>query len=325
MSFNLSSFLQSKTNVYLYRRLGWKPALLYIMFLGKLYFLLRPNEKQIINQALGTVFSNIMSSQGIGALQRKVFTGIVFHYYEKLFNAFSDADTLKAFFQIHVQSRGFEAIENGLAKGKGVLLVTGHYGGVEFLPAYLGTCQYPMTIVVRFGSPHLREISIQKAGQFNTKIIDADNTANVMKDILLSLKENRVVVTQCDEIEEWRPGAKERVSFLGKETLLDRTMNVLYKRGGAELVFGVMHRDGSQRYQFIGSSKNDMETAVPAASNLSPGALLLKFLEQYIYANPEEWYQWKKYVQIAPLPSSDIAVERPLPVPVWHPFLGKAS
>jgi Kdo2-lipid IVA lauroyltransferase/acyltransferase len=325
MSFNLSSFLQSRTNVYLYRKLGWKPTLIYIMFLGKLYFFFRPKEKQKIKRAIGAVFAKTAALPGIRGLRRRVFRGIFFHYYEKLFNAYSDADTLKAFFDIHVQSRGLEAIDNGLSKGKGVLLITGHFGGVEFLPAYLGICRYPVTIVVRFACRYLREISIQKARQFNTKIIDADNTANVMKEILQSLKENRVVITQCDEIDEWRPSTKERILFLGKETPLDRTMNILHKRGAADLVFGVMHRDGSQRYKFIGSTKKEMEAAVPGASHLSPGALVLKFLEQYIYANPDEWYQWKKYFQIASLPSSDVAAERPLPIPVLNPSFGKAS
>ena len=48
-------------------------------------------------------------------------------------------------------------------------------------------------------------MSIQKSRQFGTKIIDADQTPNVMKAVLYNLRNNRIVVTPCDEIDEWRP------------------------------------------------------------------------------------------------------------------------
>ncbi|PQP33764.1 hypothetical protein C6A37_11255, partial [Desulfobacteraceae bacterium SEEP-SAG9] len=112
----------------------------------------------------------------IKSITRNVFRGILFHYYEKLFNAFSSTETLKTFFKLHVQSQGLQVIQNGLAKGNGVLLITGHYGGVEFMPGFLGANNYPITIVVRFSSSQLRQMSIQKAAEFTTKIIDADHT-----------------------------------------------------------------------------------------------------------------------------------------------------
>ncbi len=60
---------------------------------------------------------------------------------------------------------GLSAIEQGIAKGKGVLLVTGHFGGIEFIPTYLAARNYPVTILVKFSSNHLRKISNETGRQ----------------------------------------------------------------------------------------------------------------------------------------------------------------
>jgi lauroyl/myristoyl acyltransferase len=193
------------------------------------------------------------------------------------------------------------------------------------MPGFLGANNYPITIVVRFSSSQLRHRSIQKANEFTTKIIDADDTPNVMKAIFESLRENRIVITQCDEIDEWRPSRDEIISFLGKKTHLDRTTNILSKRGSAAIVFGVMHRDQKLHYKFTATSPEEMEKHFHHSGNGSVGAAALKYLEQFIYKHPQEWYQWKKYSQIETLASNDYEVEHVSPVSLLDPSFGKAS
>jgi lauroyl/myristoyl acyltransferase len=199
------------------------------------------------------------------------------------------------------------AIKEGLSRGKGVLLVTGHFGGIEFIPGYLAANNYPVTVIVRFSSNHLRHTSIQKAGKFGTKIIDVDNTPNMMKAILGSLKENRVVIMLCDEIDEWRPSRHHKNLFLGKPINLDKTINVLLKRGDSAIVFGIMHRNNNHRYKFISSSWEKMAQKLRQSVDMSIGAVVLKVLEQYIYEFPEQWYQWQKYF----FPFHGVRVEDP--------------
>lgn len=44
------------------------------------------------------------------------------------------------------------------------------------------------------------------------------------------------------------------------------------------------------------------------STDMSVGAVVLKFMENYIYIHPEEWYQWKKYLALDLFaPSSDSA------------------
>jgi Kdo2-lipid IVA lauroyltransferase/acyltransferase len=322
---NLSSFLQSRFNIFIFNKMGWALTYAYIYLLGKIYFFFKRTEKNNIAAALAEVYSGAKSLTEIQTVTKKVFMGILSHYYEKVFNAFSDAETLRAFFGTHVSSEGLTALDEGLSGGKGVLLVTGHVGGVEFIPLYLGAKKYPVTMIVRFSTERLREMSFKQADRFSVRIIDAGTTPNIMKAISSNLKENRIVITQCDEMDEWRHSAKEKIFFLGRQTRLDKTLNVLSKRMAAPIVFGTMHRGEDHRYTFIATSCEEMTRRHQRSADTSIGEVLLKFLEQYIYRYPEGWYQWKKYGMIESLATPGRVTDAPASIQMLEPSMGNVA
>jgi KDO2-lipid IV(A) lauroyltransferase len=322
---NLSSFLQWKINLFLYQRLGWRFAYHQIALLHALYHFFKKEEKRQIEQAVESVFAHQKSDAEIRLVRKRVFQGIRSHYHEKLFNAFSSAGTLRNFLSKHIESHGMNAIERGLSRGKGVLLVTGHFGAVEFIPGYLAVNKYPVTALVRFSSDNLREISLEKAAKFGARIIDVDKTPNILKAILKNLRENRIVITQCDEIDEWRPSRHLSCSFLGKRINLDRTINVLIKRAHVPIVFGIMHREPDRRYELILSSWKEIAERVQASMPISVGIAALKLMEQNIYRSPEEWYQWKKYAGLTTCLPYAPTTDGSKSIRVLRPSLGKAS
>ena len=325
MKINLSSFLQWKINIFLYHQLGWRTAYLYIAFLHALYYFFNRGEKRIIEQAVESVFAQQKSRAQIKSLKRRVFRGIRTHYYEKLFNAFSSAETLKHFLAEKMESQGMKAINEGLSRDKGVLLISGHFGAVEFIPGYLAANNYPVTILARFSSSRLRDISMEKAEKFGAKIIDVDNTANILKAILDDLKANRIVITQCDEMDEWKPSRHKIHSFLGKPVNLDRTISILMKRTQAPIVFGVMHRESESHYRLLLTPWEEMEERILYRNRISVGVAALKLMELYIYKYPEEWYQWKKYADLITSLSYALASDGSRSVRVLKPSLSKAS
>ena len=325
MGMRLSSFLQSQPNVFIYRKLGWKLTFYYTVVLGGLYFFFNRVERRKIKKSVHDVFAGLKSHSEKRSITWEVFRGITLHYYEKLFNAFSSAETLKAFFNIHMNRDDIAAIEKGLSKGKGVLLVTGHFGGVEFIPGYLAAKNLPVTIIVRFSSNSLRNMSIQKAKEFSARIIDVDTTPNIMKSIMDDLKENRIVITQCDEIHAWKPSKHNKISFLGKNMHLDRTMDILVKRVNPTIVFGLMHRETDHRYQFITTSWEEIKKAYTRTAETPLSRVALNFLEQYIYKYPREWYQWKQYADISTSPSFGSVVESPASLSLLNTSLDNVS
>ena len=319
MRINLSSFLQRRFNIYVCRLLGWRVAFTYIALLGKLYFFLNRKEKTKIKCALQSVFDARKNPAEIESLITEVFRGIIAHYYEKFFNAFATSETLRAFNETHVESEGMNILDQGLAKGKGILLITGHFGGVELIPAFLGSRNYAATILAKFSTNRLRAASLRQADCFSVKIIDTEQTPNVLRAISDHLKQNRIVITQCDEIDEWKPSRYHRTFFLGKPVNLDRTLNILSKRCTTTVVFGVMHRGCGNGYKFIATSWEDMAQRHQFSVEMPVGAVILKYMERYIYNYPQEWYQWKKYSALDMFAPTDINVETsgaiPLPTP----------
>ena len=150
MKINLSSFLQWRFNIYMCKTLGWNFAFFYIRMLGKLYFFFNRKENGKIKKAIKSVFSNGRHTSNIKTITQEAFQGIFSHYYEKFFNVFSTPQTLRTFVHTHMEGEGLKAIKQGLAKGNGVLLITGHFGGVEFIPAFLVENNLPLTTVVKF-------------------------------------------------------------------------------------------------------------------------------------------------------------------------------
>ncbi len=323
MKINLSSFLQWRFNVYMCRTLGWNFAFFYIRMLGKLYFFFNRKENGKIKKAIKSVFSNGRHIANIRTLTKDVFGGIFSHYFEKFFNVYSTSQTLRTFVKTQMEGYGLEAIEQGLSKGNGVLMITGHFGGVELIPAFLGTNNFPVTIVAKFKTKDLRKVSLEQASHFSTKIIDANNTPNIIRAICNDLKENRVVITQCDEIDEWKPCRHNKICFLGKRIKLDKTLNILAKKCAAEIVFGVMHRTAQHRYKFVATSWEEMAKKYQRSTDMPIGAVLLKFMERYIYKHPEEWYQWKKYKALDAFVPAGTAVNMPTSLPVLKPVFGK--
>jgi len=319
MKRGLSKFLQLKINIYICQVLGWWLAGFYVMMLGRFYFLINALERKKITQSIEKVFGARQNRSEIYQISQNVFHGIIAHYYEKLYNAYSSVETVKEFLRRHVEDNGISAIREGLARRKGVLLVTGHFGGVEFMPCFLATMGLPVTIIVRFSSAHLRQTSTQKAVQVGVKIIDVDNTPNILRAIFEHLKENRVVITQCDEIDEWKPSRQSATIFLGKRIQRDRTLDIMGRRTGAEIVFALMQRFRPGEYRFMAKSLQEMTHAFQTTARFSIGELVLKVLEQYIYKHPEEWYQWEKYLDVEALPSDQIGADRPIALPWLEP------
>jgi len=319
MKLNLSAFLQWRFNIFMCRLLGWRITFFYIRMLGKLYFFFNSKEKWNIKKAVKTVFSDQKYMPEIRTITKNVFRGIFCHYFEKFLNAYSTAGILRNFVMNHMGSEDLDVIKKGLAKGKGILLITGHFGGVEFIPAFLGANNFPVSIVAKFKSKDLRNASVEQANNFLTKIIDADQTPNIIRAIFDDLKANRIVITQCDEIDEWKPSRYDKLFFLGKQIHVDKTVNILSKRCGATVVFGLMHRDDNHRYKFIATSYEEITKKYQRSINMSLGAMALKFMEHHIYKYPEEWYQWKKYQGLDLFAPSGADVKAPPTVPVLKP------
>jgi Kdo2-lipid IVA lauroyltransferase/acyltransferase len=296
MAISISSFLQWKPNVFLYRKLGRRFTSSYLFFLGSLYFWLRQEERMKISASVHELFGAEKKPLELNHLKEDIFQGILCHYYEKIFNAYKNLPELTSFMMDHIRAPSLYKLEDALKKNQGVLFVTGHYGGVEYIPGFLGMHRFPVSVVFKCATSQLREALNRKALDLGVKLIDSLQE-NSMGAVLQDLRENRIVFIECDEIEAWKPSREEKMRFLGKRIGVDRTLNIIQRRSGAEIVFGILHRLNLENYVFIIETFQDLLSHF-GATPPSQAAVLLKLLEKYIYAYPEQWYQWKHYANL---------------------------
>ena len=298
MKMDLSRFLQSKFNMFLYSVFGWSTARVLVFFFGRLYFYFNKEERQRIEHAVRESMAPGKRKSDLRKLTKNVFKGIYSHYYEKLFIAYEKPEKAIRFMNRNIADKDLHKLRALLEKGRGVVLVTGHYGAIEYIPTLLAAKGFDVSMIAKFKTPQLKRKVHDQAKKYGIRLIDGAKEGGVLRAAGKELFENRVLITQCDEIEEWRPSAKESMSFLGRITGLDRTINVIQKRTGAEIIFGVIHRHHLDQYELMMADYPEMLSRLAQPSRLSVGEAVLKFLERSIYANPEQWYQWKKYFAI---------------------------
>jgi len=225
-------------------------------------------------------------------LVAKAFQGIFDHYHEKLIMAYYPYAAMRKLLDTRITLQGEDDLSRALKLGRGVILVTGHFGAVEFLPGVLAARGYPVSIIVKFQNRTVARLMKERAATADLELLDPDEV-NVLQTALEALRRGRILITECDEFDEWREGKDTAVEFLGTRLPGDRSLNILHRRSGAPVIMALVKRRAQLHY---------LLEFTPVAQDGKPsggiGALCLKILEQAIYETPDQWYQWKKFGKI---------------------------
>ena len=169
--------------------------------------------------------------------------------------------------------------------GKGCILVTGHFGAVEFLPLSLAMNGYKIALICRFKTKKLKEELIKKAREFDVILIDAGEPKVIFK-ALRAIKSGRILITECDEFSEWRPHSDKQVSIFGHNVPQDKTLDFLYNRAKVPALMGLMKREKDGFTLCIDPLADGGKDEFLAAKAWNK-------LEGYILSYPQQWYQWK--------------------------------
>jgi lauroyl/myristoyl acyltransferase len=287
---SLSRYLQSPANAALFR--CHPPGLLrcYVRALGTLYFRRLPRERErhlhFLRRTAGLA---ARSRWGEADLERRVLRGVFDHYFEKLLMAYGGLGRIRRFLRGRVQLVGRDLMDASLREGRGVILSTGHFGAVEFLPATLALQDYPVTMVVNYKTPRLKRTLERIADILRVELLDVADGA-VIPRALKALRRGRIFITELDEMGSWRPAPEKVMNFFGRRVPLDRAVELLHRRTGAPILLGLVERTGGLNYHLVFEAPQEHHAA---PIGLGPDAQLLKRLEHYIYDAPDHWYIWK--------------------------------
>jgi len=287
----LSRFLQWRFNTILIR---WLPKIIvrpYLGLLGRIYYLLKSEEKEQIKKNLLAIVRRFPESKPADLIVRRTFRGICHHYHEKLIIAYAHFGRVCRFLLERVELEGQDLIDECLSQGKGVILVTAHFGAVEFLPLFLALKGYRVTMVVRFKTPRLKRALVERGASKGITLLDANNGEHVIFSALQALKANQILITECDEFKAYRPHRHRSIQFLGCPCPSDRTLDLLRRRYSSPVIMGIVRRKGRDQYGLKLHSLSGIQENLESES-VSQRALQL--LERYIFSFPEQWYQWKE-------------------------------
>ncbi len=138
---------------------------------------------------------------------------------------------------------GREAMEDAVAEGRGVVVVSAHFGNWEYAGSALAASGWPVDAVMqRLGNPHLSRYVERVRRRLGMGLIDRVGAWDRLTE---SLAAGRVVAFVADQ------DARRRgvfVPFFGRPASTHRAPALLALRTGVPFFVGGAHRIGPQRY-----------------------------------------------------------------------------
>ncbi len=281
---HISKFLQSPLNIKLARVVPVAVLRLHICLLGIIFYASRPVKIKKIVKATKLAFFKGSSKLRNKLYAAKIMLGIFEHYLEKLLMAYRPFSTMRRFLQKNVICRHKHLLDSAVSQGKGGIIVTGHFGAVEYLPLTLALNGYKVAMVVRFKTARLREELMKRAALSDVVLIDADQPRVAMRAIE-AIRNGRFLITECDEFSEWRGHKTRKVPIFGFPVARDRTLDFFYRKAGVPVFLTLVKRckKGFELY---------IEKLASGSEAVSVSELAWLSLEKQIKLAPEQWYQW---------------------------------
>lgn len=291
---SISRFIQRNGNILFFRYAPNKIGFYYVKLVFHLYYFFRFREKRIIRRNIRDFLRGLQwrDDRLMRRVMRGAFNGIFMHYYEKMFSAYKPYWEVVRYFSSAVTVEGQEHLDEALKNGTGVILVTAHWGGVEYIPWALAMRQYPLSVILEYQSEKLRQYLRNKNRHFKAvQLLNHSEVDSIWKHALQSLKENRIVMTQCDEVDVWRRREKRTMPLFNRTVYYDNTIEIMAKHTGATVISAYMERRSPRRYHL-----RLEKTAETAPREI--GLWVYRRFGYFISTYPEQWYQWKKWGKV---------------------------
>jgi len=301
---SLSRLLQARLLTTIVRFSPCKVGFFLLWFVTVLYLQTQRGVRETIRKNIDDVFASVHGKDKVDAIYRAALKGIFYHYFEKLYVAYSGNQKWKQYSLERIRLTGRKNIDRYLCQNRGVILVTAHFGAVELLPGFLTLLGYPVAIIAKFKTSRLKEKCEERARGVGATIIDANEKSSFFL-ALSALRQGKILITQCDEVECWRTDPRRFVPLFGTAFQFDRTPTILQRRSGCPVVFGYVKREERGHY----TTKIEDVCGPDGFHSRAIGEIILKKLEKLVYTHPDQWYIWKNFHLMKAAAVGEITVE----------------
>jgi KDO2-lipid IV(A) lauroyltransferase len=191
--------------------------------------------------------------------------------------------------------QGWECVEAALARGKGVIACTAHFGNFDLLASANTRRGVPITQIARAMGKNLANDLIREVRRRSGVDELVVKPGQTMRAIIRALHENRVIGWTIDQNQPDRPVFP---TFFGVPAATASTPAFLARKTGCAVIFTVSLPLGDGRHQvFVEGPLDPPDTGDPVADDLAFTQLLNDKLEAWVRRHPERWYwvhrRWK--------------------------------
>jgi Kdo2-lipid IVA lauroyltransferase/acyltransferase len=224
----------------------------------------------------------------------KVYNGIIKHYFEKLIMAYYDLPKFLTYLKSRITIKGKKILDEGIKKGNGIILITAHFGAVEFLPGILASLKYPVNITVKFNTQKLKKVLENRAKKVNINIIDCSVRHNIPLIASKCLKKNEIFITECDEVKSWIKDKKRTTQLFNKTVYLNKMIDVIARRTNAVVLAAFVRRTTEDHF-IVEISNVKKLNSYQTEFQESLENKMLKLFQIYVKKYPDQWYEWKNW------------------------------
>ncbi len=190
---------------------------------------------------------------------------------------------------------GLENLEQAVARGKGVIFVTGHVGNWE-LSGGLVASRFPLSVVAApLDPPALNDLVVGLRNRLGIRII-LRGRPGASRELIRIFKENRILGLLIDQDTEV-DGAF--VNFMGRPAWTPTAAASMAIRFDAPVVVGTMHRDRGNRHTMtIEGPLELIRSGNEEQDIIANTALFTRKIEERILRDPGQWVwmhrRWRK-------------------------------
>jgi len=271
--------------------LSWIPIRA-AQFMGRIFGLLmgRLLKRRVSSslENLRCVFGQVMPESELIALNQR----IIAHFAQMIFEIPHILRLSPNNLDRYVTFQNEKALIRALEKGKGVFILTGHFGNWELMSA---------ATVLRLGVKNavvVRPADFEPADRLLTRLRSRFGTEIIpkrraMKKLLSAEKENKVIGILLDQNVDWYEGVF--VPFLSKPACTNKGLALVAARTGSPVVpmFSVRQPDG--RYRIIFEDEVILDQTGDKIRDIEKNTEKFnQIIEKYVKKYPDHWFWFHK-------------------------------
>ncbi len=254
---------------------------------GELYYWIARRHSSYADRNLQIVLGEPKINRRVRLMARRSFR----NYAKYMLDFLRQPYLTPKYFHEAAGQVGWPILNEAMAKGKGVLVITPHFGNWDGAAMVVGMTGIKVSTVANdFKPPELNELIQGTRSRYNVKIY---SPKDALRGLYTTLKNNGMVALLFDSPVE---GDGVVVNFFGRPARFPSGPATIALRTGAELMLGYLARQpGNRTYYGMWEKPLSFETTGDRDKDIEIVTQAIAYtIEGLVRRHPDQWYMFRK-------------------------------